>query len=475
MKRTSILLSTLITVLSVLCAAAQTNPPAASSSPSPDSSLPTPLSATAAEPAAVVVAPGREGARTAQSWLRAGKHTEAAEAFLSAARGADLEEAEGYRYNAAYAYYLAKDFTNAVQTLRTLLTSRKNGAKAGELLGKLQMEQAAEHGAEDPSAKAAALEESATAFQRALRDTPQDERRNRNLTRAVSPLAEARETAHIAEVMKKHGQTPPDQLMSTLLTEQRTLLEESASLFTNDAPILIAKAEALSKRQKQQTDLWIPLKQQMLQAVTNQQQQAQAAQQIELARDSMKGAASALQDLLPEAAAETAQTEPLVYAFWKAVAPPDAALNEDILCQSNAVRTLNLRYLDTRDSQSEALQLTRLFRERFPQWAQQYAQQAQADTNMPPFTAEDQAKIEEIAAHAEKLQTELLEKKPPEQERRALQEQALKDLLEIRDLLPKQKNDQNQQSQDQQNQQQNQDEQQQQEQQQEEQKEEEQK
>jgi len=52
----------------------------------------------------VVVAPGREGARQAQSWLRAGRYQEAAEGFLSAARGADVEEAEAYRYNAGYAY-----------------------------------------------------------------------------------------------------------------------------------------------------------------------------------------------------------------------------------------------------------------------------------------------------------------------------------------------------------------------------------
>jgi len=413
----------------------------------------------------IVVEPGRAGARVAQSWLGKGKYAEAAEGFLSAARGADLEESETYRYNAAYAYCKAKDLDKAAETLRPLLTSKRNGAKAGELLGMLLMEKAKQKGAEDPAAKAESLEEAATGFQRALRETPKDERRNRNLTRAVSPLAEARETAHIAQVLKEHGQTAPDQLMGTMLAEQRAILEESHSVFTNDAPVLIGKAEALAKRQEKQADLWIPLKQHMLQAVTNQQQQAQAAQQIELARDSMKSAAAALQDLMPEAANDTAQAEPPVYAFWKAVAMPPAVVDEDIVCQSNAIRKLSARYLANRDTQPETLQLTRLFRARFPEWAKQYRQQAQADTNMPPFTAEDQAKIEEIAAHAEKLQAEIVEKKPPEQERHALQEQALKDLLEIRDLLPKQKSQSQQQQQ--QNQQQNQQQQKQQQQQQE--------
>ena len=400
--------------------------------------------------AAVVVAPGRAGAREAQSWLGKGRFNDAAEGFLSAARGADMEEAESYRYNAAYAYYKAKDFDKGAETLRPLLTSRKNGAKAGELLGKLLMEKAKDKGPEDPAMKAEALEEAATAFQRALRDAPKDERRNRNLTRAVSPLPEARETSHIAKVLKEHGQTAPDQLLGTLLAEQRAILEEAPAIFTNDATRMISQAEALAKRQEKQADLWIPLKQHMLQAVTNQQQQALFAQQIELARDSMKGAVTALQDLLPEAASDTAQPEPLIYAFWKAVVLPPAALDEDIICQSNALRKIKARYLEDRDTQPEALLLTKLFRERFPDWAKQYQQQAQADTNMPPFTAEDQAKIEKIAAHAEKLQNEIVEKKPQAQERLALQEQALKDLLEIRDLLPKQKGQGQQQQQPQQ-------------------------
>ncbi len=456
--------ASVLSVLSLLSAGAQTNSP-------PDASTPK-----STNHVAVVVEPGRAGARTAQAWLRKGKHAQAAEGFLSAARGADMEEAETYRYNAAYAYYLAKDLDRAAQTLRPLLTSKKNGARAGELLGKLLMEKAREKGAEDPAAKAEALDEAAAGFQRALRDTPKDERRNRNFTRSVSPIAEARETAHIAKIMKEHGQTPPDQLMGTMLAEQRALLEEAYAAFTNDAPALIQKAEALGKRQEKQADLWIPLKQHMLQAVTNQQQQALFAQQIELARDSMKGAASALHDLLPEAAGDAAQAEPLVYTFWKAVAMPPAALDEDILCQSNALQKLSARYLENRDTQAEALQLTRLFRQRFPEWAKQVQQQAQADTNMPPFTAEDQAKIEQIASHAEKLQAEISEKTPQGQELRALQEQALKDLLEIRDLLPKQKNQGQQQNQNQQQQQnQNQQQQQQQDQKPEEQKQEEQK
>ena len=164
-------------------------------------------------------------------------------------RVVDRDEGETYRYNAAYAYYQDKDLEQAAETLRPLLDSKKNGAKAGEFLGRVRMEQAKKAGAEEPDKKCEALEEAATAFQRALRDLPEDERRNRNLTRAVFPLPEARETAHIAKVMKEKGQTPPDQLAASLLNGQRAIMRDGQGVFTNAAPAMIASSEALAKRQ----------------------------------------------------------------------------------------------------------------------------------------------------------------------------------------------------------------------------------
>lgn len=407
------------------------------------------------EPPPIVVTPGREGARQAQAWLKQGNYREAAEGFLSAARGADKDEADSYRYNAAYAYYQAKNNDKCIETLRPLLTNKKYVARAGELLAKLQMETARVKGAEDPTAKYEALKEAAMGFQLALREAPKDERCNRNFSRAVWPLPEAREAAHIAKVMKEHGQTPPDQLLGTMLREQRGLMEEVYPLFTNEAPEMIRIADALGARQEKQSDLWIPLKQHIIQAVTNQQQQAQVVQQIELTRDMMKGASEALYDLLPEAVGEVAQSEPAVYQLWKAVAAPPNLIDEDIICQSNAIKKLEARYLQGRETQPEALQLTTLFSQRFPEWAQQYEQQAQANTNMPPFKAEDQAKIKELATHTEKLQEEILNPKTAEIDHPGLKQQALKNLLEIRDLLPKNPSSaQNQQQQQQQQEQQ---------------------
>jgi hypothetical protein len=209
-----------------------------------------------------------------------------------------------------------------------------------------------------------------------------------------------------------------------------------------------------------------------MQSVTNQQQQAQVVQQVELTRDLMKGSAEALRDLLPESVGEVAQSEPSVYNFWKAVATPPNLIEEDIICQSNAIKKLEARYLMDRDTQPEALQLTKLFAQRFPEWAKQYEEQAKANTNMPPFKAEDQAKVKELAAHTEKLQEEIIDTKTAQIDRPGLRQQALKNLLEIRELLPKNPSG-SQGQQQQQNQQQQQQEQKQQEQQQQQQQEEE--
>ena len=91
--------------------------------------------------------------------------------------------------------------------------------------------------------------------------------------------------------------------------------------------------------------------------------------------------------------------------------------------------------MNGREWQQDALDFTRSFRAKFPAWARNYEQQAQADTNKPPFTAEDQAKISALATELEKIQLECCEKSVPPQQLKAC------DILnEIRELLPKDKN-----------------------------------
>ena len=75
---------------------------------------------------------------------------------------------------------------------------------------------------------------------------------------------------------------------------------------------------------------------------------------------------------------------------------------------------------------------TRAFRAKFPAWARAYEQQAAADTNKPPFTAEAQAEISTLSTELEKLQIECSQKQlPPEQEK------SLGIISRIIELMPK--------------------------------------
>ena len=116
--------------------------------------------------------------------------------------------------------------------------------------------------------------------------------------------------------------------------------------------------------------------------------------------------------------------------FLKLVALPPLAVDEGLVAQSNAY--LDVEAVNGREWQQDALDFTRSFRAKFPAWARDYEQQAQADTNKPPFTAEDQAKISALATELEKIQLECCEKSVPPQQLKAC------DILnEIRELLPK--------------------------------------
>ena len=132
---------------------------------------------------------------------------------------------------------------------------------------------------------------------------------------------------------------------------------------------------------------------------------------------------------------------------------PPAAIAEDEIAQSNAWQ--DVAVVNGRPWQQDALDYTRAFRAKFPAWARAYEQQAQADTNKPPFTAEAQAKVSALATELEKMQMECCEKSlPPNQEK------ALEIIREIRSILPKDGSSSQQNQQQQQNQQNQQDQQQ---------------
>ncbi len=366
-------------------------------------------------------------------------------AFLLAAAEPSVQT-DGESWNEGVEYYRAGDVTNALRVLRPLLLSRTHGARAAEVVAKLEFEKGD-------------LEEAANAAQIALRAAPDDAKANRNFTRATDRLPAEREKAHLESVLKAAQGKDPGALLLAATKDCRALMAESGTYRTNRAEKAVALADALSKRAERLADAWIPVREFIAQSVTNEEQAATISAQIDAARKKTKDSAQKLGDLDPEAYPLLSDAENDFTRFVKLTVMPPAAMDEDLVAQSNA--WMDVEAFNGRAWQQDALDYTRAFRAKFPAWAQAYEQQAQSDTNKPPFTAEDQAKISALATELEKLQIECVDKLlPPSQER------AVEIINEIRELLPKdnsgggqsqqqqQKNDQQQnQQQDQQNQQ----------------------
>ena len=370
-------------------------------------------------------------------------------AFLLAAT--EPATTDGEVWNEGVEYYRAGDVTNALRVLRPLILTKSHGARAAEVVAKLEYEKGN-------------LEEAANAAQIALRAAPDDAKANRNFTRASDRLPAIREEEHLKAVLKAAEGKDPGAMLLAATKDCRALMAESGAYRTNRAEKAVALADALSKRAERLSDSWIPVRELIAQSVTNEEQAATISAQIDAARKKTKEAAKKLGDLDPEAYPLLSDAEHDFTRFVKLTVMPPAAMDEDLAAQSNA--WLDVEAFNGRSWQQDALDYTRAFRAKFPAWARAYEQQAQSDTNKPPFTAEDQAKVSALATELEKIQLGCVDKSlPPEQEK------ALEIINEIRELLPKdpngggqnqqqqQKNDQ-QQNQNQQQQQQNQDQQQ---------------
>ena len=325
-------------------------------------------------------------------------------------------------WNEGVDYYRSGDVTNALRVLRPLMLTRSHGARAAEVVAKLELERGNN-------------EEAANAAQIALRANPNDAKANRNYTRAVDGLAELRETRLINGVLAKHQGADPGVLMMGATKESRMLMEAIAGYRTNDAVKAVALADELSGRALELSNLWLPVKVAICQAVTNEEQAATIVAQVDQARERTRLAARQTADMEPEAYSTMADVEHDCTRFLKMTILPPAAIGEGMESQSNA--WTNAERLNGRDWQQEALDYTRAFRAKFPAWARAYEQQAQNDTNSAPFTAEDQAKISAMATELEKLQMEGLESGD-----KSIQKRALEMIGEISDLMPKSKSNQ---------------------------------
>ena len=378
-------------------------------------------------------------------------------------------ETDGEIWNRGVDLYRAGNHTNALAVLKPLILSKTHGVRASELVGAIEFDEGLKRGGEGAEKPLASLESAASDFQLALRSNPADPRMNRNLTRAMNRLPELREQAHVEKVMKALGQQDPATLLGDGVKDARALLKEFPAAFTNEARRTVAMCDSMAKRAEKLCDTWIAVKAGVAQSVTNEQQAMTINMQVEEARNATEAATVALSDINPEAQDHLKKTETSFTRFWKLAIMPPEACAESMLSQTNELLKIENEY--GRDWQQEALEFTKAFRAKFPVWAQAYEQQAQADTNKPPFTKEAQAEISALATEAEKLQIELAKDKAEDTkverkgggkaaERAAKQFDVLKRLARIQELLPKDKNGgggQNQQNQQKQNQDQNKD------------------
>lgn len=333
---------------------------------------------------------------------------------------ANGQKSDSEVWNDGVAYYEAGDVTNALRVLRPLMLSRTHGARAAEVVAALA------HAKGD-------RDEAAAASQIALRANPTDAKANRNFTRAIDGLASERENKRIEAILNAAEGKDPAAMLRTAVYESRELIREAAGYRTNVAERAVALSDSLSKRAQSIADVWYPVREVIARSVTNETQAANIISQVEQATEKTKKAAKDFSDLSVEAYSSISEAEHDFTRFFKLTALPPAAIEEALLSQSNAY--LDVESINGRSWQNDSLDYTRAFRAKFPAWAREWEARAQSDTNLPPFTAEDQAKVSALATEVEKLQLECCEKNLPPMQLRACEL-----LDEIRSLLPKDKN-----------------------------------
>jgi hypothetical protein len=424
--------------------------------------------------------PGREGARLAQRLYLKGDYEEAAQTYLEATRSAGEGSRRDFRFNAAVALFKAGKYKEAADILKDLIQTDQGIREdvfmgLGSSLFRSADRPASESEADKATARERSLRDAGEAFKEAARIRSENNAARRNLAVVLDALPEAEEQAKTAKWMAQYGQTPTGTIANEMLLNQRKLTEEIPAAFSNASPAQIKELERLADKQRDNAELWIPLKGKLMNEMaqqpgnTNLQQQlAFLNQMVETTRDQMLGGSAALRDLDPEGYRSVQTSEKAIYQFWRAIAPYALILQEDLLRQTNIIMaTSSIKEENptprqsARANQSEALALTRLFAERFAETVPEGGTPATAVAGgqiSPPGTstnavgqatedqqqgisAEDRKKILELANQTIAMQ----EKAEQALEKNATavavphEREAYRLLKEIEKLLPKDK------------------------------------
>jgi len=449
---------------------------------------------------------GREGASKAQGLYRRGAYLPSASFYLHAMSNSNLKLQNDCLFNAGCAFYRAGDYAKAADSFNRISGAENTDQeKVFYNLGCATYrlaEQSDKAGTNrPPELKPSLLEKAGIAFQRSLRARPDLSWRSfwrkpayqpaaDNLAVITNTLPKAREDAKLLSLMAQYGNQPPGQLADLILENQRNIIKNLPGIMTNATPARITQFEGLAGQQRANADLLIPLKMTLSSALsrqgqTGQQQIPQLGQHMEAIQNSMNEGYNYLRDIDNRAFQPAKASERGVYNLWKALAPFEKLLQEDIRRQTNTIVMTKAAMADAEMDaetipmeQKEAQELTRLFTERFAQAVPPEGTPADqklpgmpaaplpdegtetpSTNTAPKITRETRTNILFLAEQAVKAQTKAsqflaftnLEASLPEQRHSY-------DLLkEIEKLLPKDKNQQkNQPNQDQQKQQQDQ-------------------
>jgi Ca-activated chloride channel family protein len=437
---------------------------------------------------------GRTGAYKAQRYYHLGDYDKSAAAYLHAMKEANQRLQDDCLFNAGCAYYQGHNFPAAMNCF-SQLSSRENidQSKTYYNLGcaTYRMAEQAEKQETNaaPALKPELLEKAGIAFQRAWRAKPDFSHAAENLAVVTNMLPKAREEARLRSLLAKYGNQPPAQIADTVLQNQRNIGKALSPALTNSTPARLGEFEALAEQQRNNTDLLIPLKISLANAMitpgsNSQQQIQQLNQHLEAMQNSMDEAYKNLRDIDNRSFHPVTSSERGIYILWKGLADFSQLLQEDIRRQTNTIcmttsilakveADLSRRSALAEAEQNEAHQLTQLFVERFskevpPEGTAESKKlpgahpaaplppantAAQTTNEAPQISAETRTNILNLAQQAIRAQSAAsaylnvtnVEFSLPEQRR------AYDLLKEIERLLPKNKNQQqNQQNQDEQ-------------------------
>lgn len=380
----------------------------------------------------------------------------AASAALAARAAEEGLTGDSVPWNDGVDCYLAGDATNALRLLRPIVGSPTHGARAAELVARMEFDAAAA----DETNRLDRLQAAASAAQTALRANPDDRRARDNFTRATQDIASLREERHEAKVVSAAKGRPPAELMKAAVADARSLMGDERKLAEMSPVERVAASDKLAERAGRLADAWLPLKAAIEEAgaAASDSDSAEAfLDAIGRAREDALQTARLIGDMKPAAEGLERGEQSMTDAYRGVLASMgdlSGLMGEGVASQSNVVA--GVESVGRRGWQADALAWTKAFRAAFEaQGAEAGGQPVAAAAGQPAaqgqsaMTPEARREIAELAEKLEKLQYESC-LDPSEEKARESLDAAVR-ILEL--LAPPEQQQQQQDQQEQQNQQ----------------------